>query len=134
MPPENLPETLETSMWKLYLDFEEELQNRKIFDPMADIFRAVPAAPDPQAPPQQEPVIQPAGQQAPPQKMGLPPQLIPPGTTANMDLTLALVESVRLSSRFRQQKRLVVVGTGNMGEPLLREEILDQGWQSTPAP
>jgi len=130
LPPDKIPKSLEKAMWQLYTDFEEELQNQKPFDPMADIFRAVPTAPAPQVPAPEAP----APQAAPQQPVALPAQFIPPGISANMDLTLAIIESARLSSRFHQQKRLVVVGVGQMGEPLLRDETLDQGWSSTPAP
>ncbi len=40
---ENVPPELELAMWKLYLDYEAELENKSVFDPMSKIFSAAPA-------------------------------------------------------------------------------------------
>lgn len=139
----NVPDDLEAVMWDLYLDFEEEFSNRTIFDPMGEIFRAIQAAAAIPAPaPQQTPVAPPNVQPGVPMNpmatlpIALQQQIamqnaaaVPIGMSVNADLTVAMVESARLSSKFRMNKRLVVVGTGQMGEPLVRDETLVQGWE-----
>jgi hypothetical protein len=109
---ENVPPELETAMWKLYQDFETELENRTTFDPMASIYNAAPA-PTP-----------------------VPGQLsvVPPGTSATFDQTLSFVESARLSSAFKLQRRLVVANFDQAGMPQMRSEILSQGWHQAQAP
>ncbi len=57
---ESVPPALETAMWKLYLEYEKELLNDKIFDPMADLYQAAPAP-------------EPANPDAPPPAPFLPP-------------------------------------------------------------
>jgi hypothetical protein len=114
---ENVPPELEAAMWQLYLDYETEFENRKIFDPLTEIFAACAANPPPTSAPGQ---------------MQIPN--IPVGTEARMDLVLAMIESSRLSSSFTQTKRFLVVGTGQMNEPLIRDETLAQGWADTRAP
>jgi hypothetical protein len=108
----NVPPELETAMWKLYLDYETELQNKTIFDPMSAIFAKAPA-----------PVV-------------VPNQVsvIPPGTYGEIKSKLAVVESVRLSSVFNIERRFVVANFGQQGEPLVRSETLKQGWHQEPAP
>jgi hypothetical protein len=114
---DNVPPELETAIWQLYLDFEEEFENRKIFDPMADIY--IVGAANPLPPP-------PVGQ------MQIP--VVPFGTEAKMDIIVAMVESGRHSTSFKQTKRFLVVGAGQMNEPLVRDETLVQGWLETRAP
>ncbi|MEN5084143.1 hypothetical protein ABE438_16805 [Bosea sp. TWI1241] len=110
------PPELETLMWDLYKDFEEELKNTEIFDPMGEIYRQVP---DP------EPFDPTAAIAVP---------IVPVGAFARSDDKLAIVESGRLSSSFRRTLRFVVVGTGQQGEPLIRSETLTQAWDHLPAP
>jgi Serine dehydrogenase proteinase len=110
---ENVPPALETAMWELYQDFEEELENKTPFDPMAAIFAVAPP-----------PTVMPPGQ----------PAVIPPGTSVVLTSKLALVESVRLSSIFGMDRRFVVAALGAQGEPLIRAEILTQGWLQERAP
>jgi hypothetical protein len=106
---------LETAMWKLYEDFEIELKNREVFDPMSELF----AASGPIVPP-------PAGQAC----------IVAPGLNVTTDNTFAIVESARLSSAYKAQRRFVVAGNGPTMEPLVRSETLSQGWihQQAPAP
>jgi hypothetical protein len=110
---EKVPEELETAMWKLYEDFEVEMENRTIFDPMSAIYTKYPA-PTPTAP-------NPMGQ--------ITPSIVPPGTNAESDMILAMVESAAGSSRFTQKTRIVVASVGQSGEPTIRQETLAQGWQ-----
>ncbi len=112
---ETVPDELETLIWKLYEDFEAELENRAIYDPMGQIFSKY-------GPPQ------PAPQPIPGQIM---PSIIPPGTTAEIDAILAMVESATLTSKFTQKMRLVVASMGQSAEPVIRQEILAQGWQNS---
>jgi hypothetical protein len=107
----DLPPALETAMWKLYSDFETELENLKIMDPMAEIYKSVPPAVNP-----------------------LAPSLIPNGTSVTFDLKYAIVESARLSSSFDTTRRFVVAASGPNGEPMVRTEGLTGGWTHVPAP
>jgi hypothetical protein len=98
---ENVPPELEKAMWKLYLDYEEKLENKKIFDPTAEIFKTAPA-PAPTAAP-----------------LGAPPvpalSAVPAGTNVTMMSTLAIVESARLSSAYDIERRFVVAASGPTG-------------------
>jgi hypothetical protein len=110
---ENVPPELEATMWKLYLDYEKDLENKISFDPMADIYAAAPT-----------PVVQP-GQMS----------VVPPGTSVTYTLRLACVESARLSSVFDVERRLVVANFGQpAGEPQVRSENLKQEWHQERAP
>lgn len=109
---ENVPPELESAMWKLYLAFKSELQNKGIFDPMAGIFGAAPA-----------PTVV-VGQMS----------IIAPGTYTTSSSKLAAVESLRLSSIYNIERRFVVANFGQQGEPLVRTETLSQGWRQEQAP
>jgi hypothetical protein len=116
--PHPSPE-LETLMWSLYKDFEAEMENRVIFDPLAAIIGTLPA---PTAPPATMP------------HSGWPPSILAPGASATIALKLSIVESAGLSSCFFQELRFVVAGSGQNLEPLVRQETLAQKWLDTPAP
>jgi serine dehydrogenase proteinase len=103
----NVPPALESAMWKLYQDYEAELENKIPFDPMSALFAA---APPPAIVPNQLSVI-------------------PPGTAATMSSKLAYVESARLSSVFETERRFVVAAFGQQGEPIVRSETLKQEWR-----
>ncbi len=109
---ENVPPELESLIWKLYLDYEAELENKTPFDPMAGILQAALA---PTVVPNQMAVI-------------------PPGTSSTVSSKLAIVESARLSSVFDIDRRFVVAAFGQQGEPLVRAEVLSQGWRQVRAP
>ncbi len=113
----NAPPALEAAMWKLYLAYEPELQNKDVFDPIAQIFRSTPA---PVAIP-----VMPGQFQA---------SVIPPGTNTTLASKLAVVESLRLSSTYNIERRFVVASAGQQGEPLIRTETLSQGWRQEQAP
>jgi hypothetical protein len=110
---------LETAMWSLYKDFETELENRVIFDPLSTILSSLP---NPPPPPQNMP------------QGGWPLSIVPPGTFATLKVKTSVVESTKMSSCFEQDIRFVVAGTGQNLEPLVRQETLAQAWQETPAP
>jgi serine dehydrogenase proteinase len=109
---------LEAAMWKLYLDFEEELKNNIVFNPMGEIYRIAPV-PAPAAPGQ------------PPT-----PPIVPVGTNFTSENVLAIVECSKRSSRNVVQQRFVVAATGGQAEPIVRSEVLKQEWthQSAPKP
>jgi|SRR6516164_242901 hypothetical protein len=109
---EKVPPELEAAMWKLYEDYEVELENKVPFDPISAIFRAAPA-----------PVVV-------PNQMSI----LPPGTSITLSTKLAFVESARLSSAYDMKRRFVVAAVGQQGEPLMRTEILTQGWHREQAP
>jgi hypothetical protein len=106
-------------MWSLYKDFEVELNNRAIFDPLSEIFRSLPA---PQAPG----ATMPQG--------GWPPAIVPPGASATLTVKTSIIESSSLSSSFSQEFRFVVAGSGANLEPLIRQETLAQGWHEVRVP
>ncbi len=107
------PPEMETLIWALYKDFEQDLKNTEAFDPMGAIYRALP-----------DPVV------------SQPPQvpIVPIGSFSRTADTLAFVESARLTSSFEREMRFVVVGSGPQGEPLIRSETLNQGWKHQLAP
>jgi hypothetical protein len=108
----NVPPELEALLWKLYLDFEVELENKVPFDPMATIYASAPA-----------PVIQ-QGQMS----------IIPPGSFAEFDQKMAFIESERLSTVFSMKRRFVVANFDQQGAPQVRAEVLNQGWTPSPVP
>ena len=74
--------------------------------------------------------------QAAPPPTVVPNQMsvVPPGTFSTISSTLAIVESVRLSSVFDIDRRFVVAAFGQQGEPPIRAEVLSQGWRQVRAP
>jgi len=110
---------LEKAMWSLYLDFESELENRTIFDPLSAIYRSLPPPAAPTFP------MPPAGWTA---------AIVPPGASAEIELKTSMIESARLTSHFVQKFRFVVAGNGQNLEPLVRQETLAQEWSETLAP
>jgi hypothetical protein len=100
-------------IWKLYEDYEAELENRKVYDPMSDLFAAAGA---PQTPQQGQACI------------------IPPGTMFEEEISFVIIESLRTSSRFTAKRRFVVAASGQQFEPLIRTEGLSQGWSHRQAP
>lgn len=107
---EHVPPNLETAMWKLYLDFEAELQNKVPYDPMANIY--------------QKSQTNAAGAVTP----------LTMGMSETFNLKLAIVESLRTSSLLTSERRFVVTAIGPGGEPLVRQEILKSGWSQQSAP
>jgi hypothetical protein len=110
---DGISEELEKCMWDLYCDFEDELQNREVFDPMSKIYQQGVLINNPQGPPS---------------------FIIPPGTVETFDNKLAFVESRYLSSCCSIEQRFVVAGLSNDLQPIIRHETLRQGWDSVPAP
>jgi hypothetical protein len=110
---ETVPPALETAIWKLYEDYEAELENRKVYDPMADLFAAAGVPQPPQT-----------GQAC----------IIPPGTMFEEEVRFAIIESSRSSSTFNVKRRFVVAASGQQFEPLIRTEMLSQGWSHQQGP
>jgi len=117
------PMELEEAMWKLYLDFEEEFDNTKVFNPAADLA----AMPAPGTPP--APAAQP-GATAPPSQAA--PIAAPPGPKIKVhELVHAMIESEELSSRHFTKRRYIHMGmvmTPAGPAPQILEEFLEQGW------
>jgi hypothetical protein len=154
----DLPPELETAMWSLYTDFEEEFQNLAIFNPAADLAAtpiAVPSPPVMPAPSLPAAGPAPAPGVAPP-SAPMPPPSAPPGPpgppaaphgmpvhhpafmlmppTAHSprvmtyDLTHVMIESRPRSSRFTTQRRYQLVLGLPPGQMAMQEEILSQVW------
>ena len=101
---EDPPPQLETAMWNLYVAFEHQLRNREIYDPTAEIYRTF------------NPTVG--------------TSQIPLGSNITTTDTSAIIESTRLSSAFAVQRRYVVAGIDPNCEPIVREQILRQGWEN----
>ena len=100
------PMELEEAMWKLYVDFEKEFENTKVFNPTADLA-AMPA-----------PVAVPL---EPKQKV--------------YELVHAMIESEGLASRHFTERRYTqgMVMTPAGPAPQVLEEILEQEWNHSAA-
>jgi len=118
---QNSPE-LESAMWDLYTDFEEDLKNTEPYDPIAALLAHIDATGA-------------AGSATP---TSVPGTTVAPAPTAAPEITLnatfAIIEGTRLHSSYNARRRYRVAGYGPMGDPLVRQEQLQQGWsrQFTP--
>jgi hypothetical protein len=109
----DLQPELETAMWDLYRDYEAEFENLSVFNPAMDMAALQAAQPPPQA-----------GQPTPELKK---------------DYTIlhAMIESARLSSKYTTTRRyttLPMAVTPAPGQPMIREDILSQGWSHSQLP
>ncbi len=105
------PSEVEDLMWKLYLDYEEEFQNREPFNPFVDLAATI--TPAPLTPP------------------GTPPS--PTMAQQTHELPLAIVESGSSSCVKRIKKRFTLIQV-QPGQNERREETIAMGWDRTPAP
>ena len=105
----NLPEELETAMWDLYCDFENELNFRMPYDPLGRL-QASAATPPPLMPGQMAEV-----------------------SRIEEDLTFCMVESARLSSALVGRTRHSL-SIDAMGQSSLTVIGLSQKWDQTLAP
>lgn len=104
---------LETTMWSLYRDFEDELQNREPFDASLEISRR-------------------GTQQVTDPGTG---QVMVVTTPVEVTLQIAFIESMALSSVYSQKIKFTPMqAAGPHGEMLIRSEPLDQGWRHQEAP
>jgi Serine dehydrogenase proteinase len=101
----DLPTELETAMWQLYLDFEEEFNSRKEFDPSADILDTLPTPPV--------------------QTRPIPPR--------QHMLIHAIVESRPLSSSYVAKHRFSL-SFDQQGNLKLLSELRSRNWVNTPSP
>ena len=106
---------LETTVWDLYRDFEQEFENQSVFNPAGDLA-SMPSNPAPA--------------QVPP----APPQPAPP-KQKEYELVHVMVETSRLSSKHTTTRRYTDFGAPLVpGQPAIREDILSQGWRHSPVP
>lgn len=101
------PPELETAMWDLYLDFEEEFQNKSVFNPAGDLAAMLHAAPPVQ---------------------GAPTPFV------DCELLHAIVESERISSSFKTNRRFTLTGLQQGGQMAIREDVVKQERTHSPAP
>ncbi len=106
---ESLQPELEAAIWDLYVDYEEEFKNNEIYDPMAALLDAIAA-----------------------NTAALPPGTPVPPPSITLEARYAMIESARLTSSYDATRRFVVGALGNMGEPLVRQESIKQGWSRQP--
>lgn len=116
-----LPAELETAMWDLYKEFEEAFETDVMFRPGDELsLKAWPVG---------------AAFFIPPGAPGAPPTpfhpIIPSETVHK--LAHAFVESEAMSSRYMTERRYLLVGLGQNLEPLIREDVIAQGWDHSRA-
>lgn len=97
----DLPAELESTLWKLYVCYEELFQNRNKFLPLAGIVAKL----DPKAAAASSDVIY-----------------------EDHTLLHALIESSDLTSVCETQRRFIFTGFGANHEPIIREDILYDAW------
>lgn len=110
----NLQPALESLIWNLYADFEAELHDTDVFNPIMNLSNAF----DPAAPP----------------AMGTP-------ILYETEIIHAVIESGALSSQHVTRRRFarynipIVPGISpQQAQPIIQEEILSQGWNHSEAP
>lgn len=114
---------LEGAMWDLYREYEAEFKNTEIFSPASDLA-ALPAA---------APQIIPQNQGVP----GMPQQaLVVSQTSPEMEyeLLFATIESDRLSSMYTLKKRFQLLPIAQLGQQMIKQDDLAQGWTHSPVP
>ena len=122
----DLPPDLEAGMWELYKEYEAEFDSLSVFNPAMDIAALQAAQP-------QQPIQPP---QASPQAVQVP-LAFPPPITKEYAIPHAIIESERLSSKFVTKRRYTVLPMPpnlQPGQPMIREDILSQGWSHSPLP
>jgi hypothetical protein len=95
---------LESAMWDLYKDFENEFENLSEFNPASAISNLAPV------------------------QAGQPPRQI------EFTLLHACIESARLSSKYSTKRRYTELPAMQPGQAAMREEILKQGWNCSTVP
>ena len=112
-------------MWDLYKEYESEFENQSIFNPPGDLAALTPAPAGPvQMPLPGNPQVQMAmmGQAA----VGQPVEL-------EYTLVHAMIESRRLSSKMTTRRRYRMF-TLIPAQPVIQEDVLEQGWTHSPVP
>ena len=120
-----LPPGLESAIWDLYKEYDEEFQNRVIFNPMGDLAALSGQAPGPPAPPVQMPFP------GNPQMMMAVPAMT--GIQKEYELLHVMIESTRLSSVLKTQRRYRLL-TPMPGQQAVQEDVLKQAWTHSPVP
>jgi Serine dehydrogenase proteinase len=109
---------LESLIWNLYLDFENEFQNQTVFFPPGDLARLDLANPGTAA--------------------AAPPGFVPISAPVEVDypeLLQVMVESRRLSCRYTTDRRyrMTKIPTPQGIQSMVQEDILSQGWNCSSA-
>lgn len=99
---EDVPAELESAMWDLYTDFEEELEMRLSFDPVGKLFSATPT---------NNPTL------------GMFIDVV----YSEFDQIYAAIESHRLTSQLRVKIRYTLVSDPNL-QKIVNQSVLDQRW------
>jgi hypothetical protein len=107
---EKPPLELEGAMWRLYEDYEQEFDNRSVFNPQGELAAGHP--------------------------LNVPPPQPDPPLHRDYDLLIAVIESARLSSRQTLQRRYTLItGATPMGPHRgVLPEDLSLTWEHTPVP
>ena len=110
----DLSPDLESSIWDLYKDFEAEFGNQQIFNPAGDLAAAAPNF------------------------IFMNPQNPTPSAEKTYSLIHVMVESERLSCRFKTERHYTLFRllTQQGIQAMIQEDITSQAWQcsSVPAP
>jgi hypothetical protein len=107
-----LPNGLEAAIWDLYKDYENEFQNDVPNNAVGELMIKV---------------LDPDIDVIDPQAFAKPMQ-------TKQNLLIATIESSGLSHKYHLEQRFVYLGTGPNAEPLIRQDLISQGWdRSSPA-
>ena len=102
-------------MWDLYTDFEAEFKNVEPYDPIAELLAHVDS-------------LAATTSAASAVTPGNPSSPAPPPPAIIIDATFAIIEGARLHSQYDVKRKFRVAGYGPMGDPMVRQEQLRQGW------
>src|SRR5262249_428960 len=101
-----LPAGLESTMWDLYKDYEDEFQNHLPNNPLGELMNLVLAL----------------------NAKIVDPQALNKPTQIKQKLRIAAIESSRFHSKYHLEQRFLYLGTGQNLEPLIRQDVISQGW------
>lgn len=124
---------LETLMWDLYQDFETEFENRTEFNPAMHLANHPLPLPPLTHPPQAGDLTE--AYYIQPQNPPLPslPTPAPNLPTYESEVLYAIIESSPLSSSYRSKRRFTLLPSPQPTQPMIREDILRQGWTHSQA-
>jgi len=139
---------IETKMWELYKDFEVDFENEIEYNPAAELNSLLypPAPLAPHAPAAATPTPATTQPSAAATALGAGTQMgsaVSPTTSPSVthDLLHVMIESRHLSSAYRTRRRYEFVqqqvSMGPMimpGQPVIKEDILSQGWTHAQIP
>ena len=101
---ENVQPEVETAIWDLYLSYEKEFENTEVFDPSSLLWGLPPAH---------------QGQQ--------------PAPSIEAEFVHAMIESSALRSSHCTKHRYTQLALAP-GQIAVRDDLLSQGWNHSPAP